>query len=666
MKIGLLTLVLSLMSVTLSAQSNVSDNLQHLHQAINSAGNSDEQIAHTIAFAIALPPQQVDSVLAIRETLPSIATSYKGIPIATVQDYFTGIYYHKRRRLDSLYHYFNKVAPEFKGRDTRSYLWALNHIAVYHARTGANDSAIYYLKISEPLALREEPTTLKRIYGNLGIFYRKAKNYDKALEYFDRVFALPDANRMDSVIAYMQLGSIMVQLERYPEGKSHFMSAYQIAPNNSQFQVAALNNVASILRSTDAKDSALSYYNQAYDIITRAPDARQLIIKNRLMAADIYLDNGELTAARQSIQIAEDSPLRTSPMENKHLAYLWSRYHYEKHQYDSVIHYAKGFLADAENLISSNREIDFGGYFELIISTYEHLGDQQGVNTTYAAYVGHLKNNDLAQAKRELTDLKIAYETQEKEEALQASRDQLAANQKINWLLGASFVMALFALLTLAYTFTSVRNKNQQLEAQNQKIKILIRELHHRVKNNLQVISSLLGLQSLKLEGEEAKAAFAEGKSRVNAMAMIHKKLYQQEGLEQVNIHDYLEELVRNLKQSFDSESKVKVNMDVAEAQFNMDKAIPVGLILNELITNSFKYAFDNIEQPLVEVRLLQTDKQFQLDVMDNGIELDQNFDVNNASSFGLRLVHLLVDQLGGSIRLHQANHTKTFSIEFS
>lgn len=199
----------------------------------------------------------------------------------------------------------------------------------------------------------------------------------------------------------------------------------------------------------------------------------------------------------------------------------------------------------------------------------------------------------------------------------------------------------------------------QQTNEKNQHIESLIKELHHRVKNNLQVVSSLMSLQSNRMKDDEARQALEEGRTRVNAMALIHQKLYMNNELAAVNMKEYLENLSCSLADSFGFPSSVvSTQVQVAGQTLDIDRAVSIGLIVNELVTNSFKHAFQNVLEPRLFIRLKQLENELQLEVGDNGKGMPPGEISKN--SFGMKLVHTLVQQLGATI--HVENKQGTWS----
>ncbi|WP_083810144.1 PAS domain S-box protein [Methanohalobium evestigatum] len=190
-------------------------------------------------------------------------------------------------------------------------------------------------------------------------------------------------------------------------------------------------------------------------------------------------------------------------------------------------------------------------------------------------------------------------------------------------------------------------------------------ELHHRIKNNLQVISSLLSLQSENFTDGKVKDAFIDTQNRVISMSLVHNKLYQTNGLENVNSKDYIEDLVDHLVGLYGG-SNITIKIDVQDIYFGIDTIIPLGMIITELLSNSLKYAFFDDEQGEVYVGLYQNDEEYyKLIVADNGKGFSEEIDIEEPNTLGLQLVNSLVDQINGDLEVETINGTK-FVIKFT
>ncbi len=181
---------------------------------------------------------------------------------------------------------------------------------------------------------------------------------------------------------------------------------------------------------------------------------------------------------------------------------------------------------------------------------------------------------------------------------------------------------------------------------------VLLKEIHHRVKNNMQVVSSLLQLQAQYIEDEPTLALFEESQTRIHSMALIHEQLYQSENLDRIDLPIYVENLVANLYQSFGCGSNsIQFNLNVDPIFLNIETAIPCGLIINELVSNSLKYAFTQSLAGEININFHEiTSQQFHLSIQDNGSGFPADFDVENAETLGVRLVRMLTHQLEGTL----------------
>ncbi|MCD6162850.1 MAG: PAS domain S-box protein [candidate division Zixibacteria bacterium] len=195
---------------------------------------------------------------------------------------------------------------------------------------------------------------------------------------------------------------------------------------------------------------------------------------------------------------------------------------------------------------------------------------------------------------------------------------------------------------------------------------ILLKEIHHRVKNNLQVISSLLELQSEHVTDNKTLEILKVSQNRIRAMGLIHESLYHSSDLSQINFTGYIENLLENLCNSFGINIEaIKISINVGDIQFSISKAISCGLIINELVTNSLKYAFKDGEEGEIAISLYSDDGHYTMIISDTGACFPENFDFANTETLGLQLVNLLAKQLKGTIELNRENKTE-FIISFA
>lgn len=220
--------------------------------------------------------------------------------------------------------------------------------------------------------------------------------------------------------------------------------------------------------------------------------------------------------------------------------------------------------------------------------------------------------------------------------------------------------------------FFERKKVEEQLKSSLKEKEALLKEIHHRVKNNLQIISSLLNLQSHYVKDNDSKEKFRESINRIKAIALIHETLYGSKNLSNINIEGYIGVVVESLQKIYSIEDKnisVEIEFNLKSRFLKLEKAMPCGLILNELISNCFKYAFPDNRKGKVKVSLSDNGKKaahlkYTLIVADNGIGFPDNLDINNTNSLGLELVNTLVSQIDGEIELDKTDGAK-FLIRF-
>lgn len=201
---------------------------------------------------------------------------------------------------------------------------------------------------------------------------------------------------------------------------------------------------------------------------------------------------------------------------------------------------------------------------------------------------------------------------------------------------------------------TQLEKKNTQLTKSLEEREILIKEIHHRVKNNMQIIASLLNMQSEKSQNDDLKSELKISQSRIEAMAMIHENLYKSEMLSEINTKEYFGDLCNYIQNSFNfDENRINLKKNIENIKIDIDKIVPCGLIVNELITNSIKYAFDDKQNSkIIEFTCKQHKNLIIITVHDNGKGLPPGFDISNSKTIGLRLATGLANQLQSKLFL--------------
>lgn len=247
------------------------------------------------------------------------------------------------------------------------------------------------------------------------------------------------------------------------------------------------------------------------------------------------------------------------------------------------------------------------------------------------------------------TILKAALARENKATVQQLEKEKLI---KLGLIGGSLLLLLAGAVILLQYR--KQKKKNSLIQKQSDDLQVLMKEIHHRVKNNLQVVSSLLDLQSHTITDTHASAAVKEGKNRVQSMALIHQNLYSEGNIKGIMVKDYIHNLVQSLCDSYNITSdKVKVNANIDDLNLDVDTMIPLGLVLNELVSNSFKYAFKENHPGVLNILLQEKDEKLHLKVSDNGAGFPADMDVKSTKSFGLKMIRAFAQKLKATLDIY-------------
>jgi two-component sensor histidine kinase len=386
-------------------------------------------------------------------------------------------------------------------------------------------------------------------------------------------------------------------------------------------------------------EEALPYLENSISIINENNSGvySEEIIANSLALADCHLQKGNYEKAKDLL-VTDLRPVKTENIVKRNR--LLAIYYDKTKDYQNATYYLKKNvrIADSLNLNDSS------------------LKKQQ--LSTVAKY-------EIENSKRMIDAQKLEME--------QARNEMQAKDEQIN-LVFISLIFTLLGFAGLVYAYLK-SIKNQRLIAQQKYIienslvekDSLLKEIHHRVKNNLQMVSSLLSLQTKNTRSKAAIEALEEGKSRVKAMALIHQKLYQNDDLSVIEMQGYIESLVNSVQSVFKKGGhNINITIDAENVELDIDRAIPFGLILNELVSNTFKYAFpEDKEDGKIYIHLRKNGDHGFFEYTDNGIGLDDDSDERVNSSMGIRLMNRLVNQLQSTLNIDKTSEGVRFWFNF-
>lgn len=461
------------------------------------------------------------------------------------------------------------------------------------------------------LANKSDTNKICSFYNDLGVYYNRLKNSDSAQHYFYKAQAL-------------------INTQQLPENKK----------NHGEFFKALIKG-----------NLGLSYYNSG-DIKKCIP----------LLKEDIYysLKHKMYESAFNSYNLMTECYIKQN---NLGLA---------KKNMDSAGILLNTHLKDVTPRLN---------YLYLQLRYYQFAGDYKRSNDCFSEYFKLKDSLTTIEKDQNIRNTEFSFKIQQKEEEL-FEKNRIIEQKKLAEAKQKTFKAYAFAgiLMLLAVILFLVMNnsfskkrakelaiKNEQIKSQNLQIEqslkekeLLIREIHHRVKNNLQIITSMLSLQIAKEENKENEAVLREAKQRISSIALTHQMLYQNTNLSKIPLNQYIESLTTQIRLNFPASGfKLTTVIPQTELKLNIDMAIPLGLILNELLTNAYKHAFPNNEKGFIKVCLEESSDYCMLTVEDNGVGLPADFSSSDRKSMGMDLIHILVDQVGAELIIENKNGSK-------
>jgi two-component sensor histidine kinase len=424
-------------------------------------------------------------------------------------------------------------------------------------------------------------------YNNLGEVYRVQQAYDSALYYFTKAQAIYKAQRYDMGIAY------------------------------------SLGNRGLVLAATGRKDAAENDLHKATAILQTLNDFYPVAVFNIEMAKVSLASGDSITAAKLALQgynLAQREGLKEQVRDASWVLYTLSE---ADKAYEKALDYLNTYHASKDSILNE-------------------------------------------QSIQKIADLQTEYQVAQQEEQVSKLTAQNNRNLKIAIFLGIGLLIIGVLSFYLFWFNKGLKIANATLDVQRQQLEdqkaiiqealkekeTLLKEIHHRVKNNLQIISSLLNLQSHNLEDSQLIEIFQTGQSRIQSIALIHQKLYQNDEFTIIDIQEYIEHLSSKIIDTLlHPATEVRVQVKSHQILLDIDTAVPLGLIINELLTNSVKYAFTGMTHGCIDIQISRLDEHgYKLLYADSGCGLPEGLQLECAETLGSKLINILTRQLGGQI----------------
>jgi two-component sensor histidine kinase len=609
--------------------------------------------------------------------------------------------------LDTVLVKFTDAIPNMDGKNNAQ---IKQELSTTLARAKVTNNPLYMAKVYQQLA-------------NWHYYSLSSENKDSIYYYDNQALLMLLKTKETELIcgAYKTVGSDLDDMEQYAQAEIYYFKGLKIAQSiGYQKGINSIHALLSILYSnTKDYNSALKYGKIVVEAYKKDNNTHPLI-RALLILNQIYIELGQpekgLTATNEALTLTAKLPEERRSSEIINVRVWRGKTYRVLKRYDEAL---KDFEFSWEGMKKKNNgqadgwKGDIGSIYHLqgkhaeaipYLKDYiNHLKGKKvnnpddlkkhylwlaeslkALNQTDSAYVylaggKDIEINALQQESKSLrNELRVKYETEQKDQTIASQSGQIEQQNKIQLLSYAIGGLLILLLVGLFFTYRNNKKKNLQLQVLNSSLEttniqldkrnteneLLLKEIHHRVKNNLEVVSSLLALQSAKIDDPEIQDAMLASQNRVQSMGILHQKLYQSEHLAFIEMKNYFQNLCENILDSYNETERIEVNIDMNEIELDVDTAVPVGLIVNELLTNSLKYAFPNRKKGNIKLSLENLDKDnLSLKISDNGIGKSLNTQAKG-TGFGTQLVDLLTRQIGGKL-VQEVNDGTMISINF-
>ena len=466
--------------------------------------------------------------------------------------------------------------------------------------------------------------------------------------------------------AAMQLGKNFKEIGNYPDALKYYKQGLQTIKGSGNNLAESQSNlgVGDIYLATGNFAEATNYYTDALRLANESKDANVL--------ADVYSHMGNLSIAKERYMeaITYYTEAASGYKSLAHKADLAASYtemgiaYTRLQQYTQAIKYFNNAMVFYKEL---GANLSMAEYYSGMALLDSAIGNWKDAYLHYRKYIVINDSSFSNETLKKAVASQMQYEADKKEALVKSAQEKKDVLTLAEIKRQRNILYSAFAVLAIVLVFSLVvyrqRNKIAKEKKRSDLLlmdkELLLKEIHHRVKNNLEVVSSLLALQSAQIDDPNTKEAMQAGQNRVHSIGIVHQKLYQGTNLGAIEMKDYFINLSESILDSFGAEKRVTIECAMDQLDVDIDTAVPLGLIVNELLTNTLKYAFPEGQNGKVLIKLQKRkDGVLQLQVSDNGVGKSG---LTHGTGFGGQLVSLLTQQLSGSMREEIKNGTSIY-----
>jgi len=574
---------------------------------------------------------------------------------------------------DSILEYENfkkTIAVSKKNNNPKKLAGAYVNLATWHENHTVLDSSIAYLKKAIAVYKEQELNEkLAETYLLLKANYSSTAEYDKASEAVYAALDLYEKMKDQRGIAkcYTSIGDLFYYSDRYAEGAEYCKKAIAIQQKYGYEKDIALSYrrlaenqlfLSSLEESLQSMNKAIATYKKVGE--TGAPllacyNGRGNIYKYLEEYDKAIADYNHCYEGAKKIGLEQYT---MPPTANIGHVYLLQGKYAEALPYNLKAIEIMKRTGNTKNLWENYMHVS---------NIYRELGDYKNALDYHELYEqGHADYLTTITSRME-SELHVKYETAQKMIEIDNQKNKIEHQKKTQVLYISLAVLFAIILFGMYFTIKNIRKKrktlsllNAELDTKNKQNELLLKEIHHRVKNNLEMVKSLIALQSAQLTDKASKEAMLASQNRVQSMGIIHQKLYQGTNLGSIEMKDYFINLGEGVLDTFNAEDKVKIECAMEELNLDVDTAVPIGLIVNELLTNALKYAFPKGAQGKINITLREENDDLKLKVSDNGVGKTEGT-TPKGTGFGTQLIQLLTQQLNGTLSEDHKKGTTVF-----
>jgi len=530
-----------------------------------------------------------------------------------------------------------RILKEKKGVDPVHIMFTHDLLAALYTEKGVYDKALFHaMRTQKMMGITGDSVYAFTFHSRVAYIYRSLGKTAEAIEWQKKTITVGNWKNYPSLVCSVirNIAGLMLN-----EGKEQEALKF-VLEENAKWKPTRVNDKRVMQHVLGDCYNALKKYDQA---------------------EKCYLEMDRL---------GKEIPFETSQLEKGSDNAAIAVFYYERGNYNQARSYFEFSLKNYEEIASLKN----------MMNIHSWLFKTDSASDNYFSAIKHLQQTkslgdsvfSIARNKQ-VEELQIVYETEKKDKNLKIveGREKLSllqlkqAQTSRNWMIaGASMLLIIAGLLFRQTSMRKrnnsiVKNKNEQLQHLVTEKDWLLKEIHHRVKNNLQIVMSLLNSQSAYIDNEPALTAIHDSQHRVHAMSLIHQKLYNSDNLSSIDMSRYIHELTSYLADSFNTGQRIRFEFDIEPLDMDVSHAVPLGLILNEAITNSIKYAFPADKMGVITISLRQIEGQnYLLLISDNGIGISPNVNTRNPGSLGMSLMAGLSEDLRGSFSIENNNGT--------